>query len=117
MSLRHDEAFYLAAALNAPSIDRLLKPLQARGLWGPRHIHKKVLELPIPQFEPSEKAHLKLAELGRACIQEVAEWLEAGGPGKVRSIGKLRSMVRDMLAEELGEIDEWVEPLLHASKR
>jgi hypothetical protein len=47
----------------------------------------------------------------------VAEWLEAGGPGQVRSIGKLRSMVRDMLAEELGEIDEWVEPLLHASGR
>jgi hypothetical protein len=30
----------------------------------------------------------------------------------VRSIGKLRSMVREMLAEEIGEIDQWVEPLL-----
>jgi hypothetical protein len=47
----------------------------------------------------------------------VADWLEAGGPGKVRSIGKLRSMVREMLAEELGEIDEWVEPLLQASEQ
>ena len=82
-----------------------LKPLQARGLWGPRHIHKKVLELPIPQFDPLEEAHRKLAELGRACTQKVADWLEAGGPGKVRSIGKLRSMVRGMLAEELGEIN------------
>jgi hypothetical protein len=45
------------------------------------------------------------------------DWLEAGGPGKVRSIGKLRSVVRDMLAEELGQIDEWVEPLLRASER
>jgi len=26
-------------------------------------------------------------------------------------------MVREMLAEELGEIDELVEPLLHASER
>jgi hypothetical protein len=42
----------------------------------------------------------------------VADWLEASRPGKVRSIGKLRSMVREMLAEELGEIDQWVEPLL-----
>lgn len=37
---------------------------------------------------------------------------EAGGPGKVHSIGKLRSMVREMLAEELGQIDELVEPML-----
>jgi hypothetical protein len=54
--------------------------------------------------------------LGRVCIREVAECLEAGGPGKVRSIGKLRSMLRETLAEELGEIDEWVEPLLHANE-
>ena len=58
-----------------------------------------------------------LAELGRACTQKVTDWLEASGPGKVRSIGKLRSMMREILAEELGEIDEWVEPLLHASER
>ncbi len=69
---------------------------------------------------PAEKIaekHLKLAELGRVCTQKVADWLEAGGPGKVRSIGKLRSMVREMLAEELGEIDELAEPLLHVSER
>jgi SAM-dependent methyltransferase len=110
-----DEACYLVSVLNAPLIDRLLKPMQARGLWGPRHIHKKVLELPIPQFDPSEEVHLKLAELGRACSIGVADWLEAGGPEKVRSIGKLRSMVREMLAEELGQIDELVEPMLGAS--
>jgi len=112
-----DEAYYMATLLNAPIIDRVIKPMQARGLWGPRHICKKVLELPIPQFDPSEEAHLKLVELGRACTPKVADWLEGGGPGKVRSVGKLRSMVREMLAEELGEIDGWVEPLLHASER
>lgn len=90
--------------------------MQARGLWGPRHIHKKVLELPIPRFDPTEEGHLKLAELGRTCTQKVADWLEAGGPGKVRSIGKLRSMVRQMLAEELKEIDGWVEPLLNTGE-
>jgi hypothetical protein len=45
----------------------------------------------------------------------MAEWLEGGGPGKVRSTGKLRSMVREMLAEELSQIDELVEPMLRAS--
>ncbi|MGA9349886.1 MAG: N-6 DNA methylase [Anaerolineae bacterium] len=111
-----DETCYLVSVLNAPLIDRLLKPMQARGLWGPRHIHKKVLELPIPQFDPSEEAHLKLAELGRACTQKVADWLEAGGPGKVRSIGKRRSMVREMLAEELEEIDGLVRKMMEECK-
>jgi hypothetical protein len=55
-----------------------------------------------------------LRELGRACTQKVADWLETGGPGQGRSIGKLRSMVREMLAEELGQIDELVEPMLRA---
>jgi len=49
-----------------------------------------------------QEVRRSLAELGRACIQKAADWLEAGGPGKVRSIGKLRSMVREMLAEERG---------------
>ena len=109
-----DEAHYLAAVLNAPIIDQKLKPMQARGQWGPRHICKKVLELPIPQFDSSREEHLKLAELGKACTQKVADWLEAGGPGKIRSIGKLRSMVREMLAGELGQIDELIEPMLRA---
>ena len=102
----------MAAVLNAPVIDQKLKPMQARGQWGPRHIHKKVLELPIPQFDSSREEHLKLAELGKACTQKVADWLEAGGPGKIRSIGKLRSMVREMLAGELEEIDELVRGML-----
>jgi len=77
-------------------------------------ITKKPLELPIPQFDPSREEHLGLAELGRACTQKVADWVGSGGPGKVRSIGKLRSMVREMLTEELSEIDELVEPMLRA---
>jgi len=43
-----------------------------------------------------------------------SEWLEGCEPGRVRSIGKLRSTVREMLAEELGQIDEMVEPMLRA---
>jgi len=34
------------------------------------------------------------------------------GPGKIRSIGKLRSMVREMLAEELEEIDGLVREMM-----
>ena len=43
--------------------------------------------------------------VGQSLHPKGTEWLESGGPGKVCSIGKLRSMVREMLAEELREID------------
>ncbi|MGC8959942.1 MAG: Eco57I restriction-modification methylase domain-containing protein [Chloroflexia bacterium] len=110
------EAYYLAAILNAPLTDKLIKPAQARGLWGPRHICKKVLDLPIPRFDPVQPEHRRLAELGKACSERVAEWLSAGGPGKTRSIGRLRGMVREMLKEELGEIDEYTKRVLDMGK-
>jgi len=111
------EAYYLAAILNAPATDRLIKPAQARGLWGPRHICKKVLDLPIPQFDPAQAEHRRLAELGKACSERVAAWLDAGGPGKTQSIGRLRAMVREMLKEELAEIDECTIQILGAETR
>ena len=40
-----DEAYYFIAVLNSKILDQLLKPLQTRGLWGARHIHKKPLEI------------------------------------------------------------------------
>ena len=86
--------------------------MQARGLWGPRHICKKVLELPIPQFDEKNAAHRRLTELGEACRANVAQWLTSGGAGKIKSIGKLRGMVREMLKEELKEIDALVEKIL-----
>jgi hypothetical protein len=86
--------------------------MQARGQWGPRHICKKVLEFPIPRFDVSDSRHIRLTELGKECSQKVADWVQSGGTGKIKSIGKLRSMVRKMLGEELKEIDELVGYLL-----
>jgi len=107
------EAHFLAAILNASVIDERIKPMQARGLWGPRDIHKKVLELPIPQFDSSNPIHLELVKLGELCSQKVCKWIQTGGPGKIKSIGKLRAMVREMLAKELKEIDKLVGHLLN----
>lgn len=107
-----NEAHYLSSILNSPTVDNLIKPMQARGLWGPRGIEKKVLELPIPRFRSDNSNHLKLAELGEHCCQKVRDWLAAGGPGQVKSIGRLRGMVRQMLKTELEEIDGIVTSLL-----
>lgn len=102
-----DEAHYLAAVLNAPIINRLIKPMQARGLWGARDIHKKVLELPIPVYDADNEAHRRLSERGAACAEAVRAWIAGGGPGATKSIGRLRSTVRAevVAADELAAID------------
>jgi hypothetical protein len=106
------EASFLAAVLNAPAVDKAIKASQARGLWGARHVHKKVLDLPIPKFDAESNAHRRLAEIGETCAKRVNEWIAAGGPGQTRSIGLLRSRVRQMLKDELAEIDSIVKPML-----
>lgn len=104
--------YYLGAIFNAPKVDALIKPMQARGLWGPRHICKKVLELPIPQFDAKNIVHHQLAELGKECSAKVERWLASGGAGNIKSIGKLRGMAREMLKDELKEIDGVVKKIL-----
>jgi len=108
----HKEALYLSAVLNAPVIDKLIKPMQTRGLWGPRDICKKVLELPIPKYNTSNPVHLSLAELSETCTQKVAQWVKSEGTGTSKSIGVLRRKVREMLSKELNEIDELVKKIL-----
>lgn len=111
------EAHYVAAILNAPQIDRMVKPLQAKGLWGPRHICKKVLELPIPEFSESNRKQMKLAEIAEECAEKV----KGSAPGLKESfgqmrgphvIGRARAAVREALKDELSEIDGIVRELL-----
>lgn len=111
-TINPSEAHFLAAILNSPEIDRIIKPMQTRGQWGPRDITKKVLELPIPQFEAGNPQHERLVELGELCARKVRDWLAQGGPGQVKSIGRLRQIVRQTLKTELMEIDEIVKRIL-----
>jgi hypothetical protein len=112
------EGDYLVAVLNSPTVDTLIKPMQARGLWGPRDITKKVWELPIPQFNPADRAHLRLAEIAEACAEKVKEMVptlkglfkDLRGP---RAIGRARTAVREALKAELTEIDGIVKHILN----
>jgi hypothetical protein len=107
-----NDALYLASLLNAPITDKMIKPMQATGLWGPRVIHKKPLELPIPAFDSKDKAHQRLVELGKECSKKVEEWVKTEMPKDIKGIGVLRSRVRQMLALELAEIDGLVKGIL-----
>ena len=105
-----EEACYLAAILNSATVDELLKPMQSRGLWGPRHIHKKVLEIPIPKYNPSDENHRALSQLGEQCTQKVEQLLPQ--LTKSRSIGHTRRLIKAQLKEELARIDEIVKQIL-----
>jgi hypothetical protein len=60
-----NEAFYLVAILNSSILDELIKPMQSKGEFGERDIHKKPLEFPIPKYNPNNPIHIKLSEFGR----------------------------------------------------
>jgi hypothetical protein len=75
-------------------------------------MHKKVLDLPIPKFDDKNTIHLQLTKLGEECHVKVKQWLTDGGAGNIKSIGKLRSMVRKTLKDELSEIDSLVKQIL-----
>lgn len=112
------EAYYLCSILNSPIVDDLIKPMQSRGLFGPRDIHKKVLELPIPEFNPLNEDHKTLATLGEDCTKKVSNLLSKGTATKTSaelgsaSIGNLRKMIKAELADEIKEIDGIVKGIL-----
>ncbi len=105
-----DEADYLAAFLNADAPNLAIKDFQAKGNFGPRHVHKAILEVPLPRYDASVAAHRALAAAGRACAAEAETWLASAlaalRPDRRRpGVGALRSSLRAHLAPRLAEID------------
>ncbi|MCS7207900.1 MAG: N-6 DNA methylase [Dehalococcoidia bacterium] len=104
------EAHYICAILNAPLVDKTIKPFQTKGLLGERHISRWPFEvLPIPKFDPRNRVHLRLAALSEACHAKVARMGPFSGD---TSIGRLRRQVRETLREEIKEIDALVQKML-----
>jgi phosphohistidine phosphatase SixA len=107
------EAYYLCTCLNSSTVDKKIQNFRRRQQKTRPNIHKKIFDIVnIPRFDPSNDIHRRLAELGELCSQKVAEWLKSRGQGKIKSIGVLRSRVREMLKDELKEIDGLVQKIL-----
>ncbi len=116
-----DEAHYLAAYLNAPAVDKAIKPYQSEGAFGAqsgggqRDIQRRPFEvLAWPRYNPNDKKHKRLATLGRKAHAKVADWLTtAAEKDRQAPTGKLRSRLRaEVLETALKEIDELVEAVL-----
>lgn len=101
------EADYVTAILNSEQANYEIKPFQTRGQQGERDIEKKILELPIPAFDPTSQIHLRIAELGARAADEALQ-LEVP---ETRSLGRVRGFVRAKLCDALDEIDSLVKKL------
>ncbi len=107
----YDEALFISAMLNAPIVDSLIKPMQSRGQWGERDIHKKVFELPLPKYDPKNKKHVELISLAKQA-QVKSEKLVIGMESKYSGVGKIRQLIKVEITEELLKIDKIVRELI-----
>ncbi len=104
-----DEASYLVAILNAPSLTELVRPYMSYGK-DERHIDKNVWKLPIPKYDPDNVDHVRVVELSETLTREVHE-LEFSTTNFVVQ----RRAVRTHLAQSSAgiELDDLVAEIVH----
>lgn len=103
-----EEAYYLTAILNSSSPNEMMKDFQAKGLFGPRHVHKKILDIYYPLFDENNKLHQKLTELSKAAHEKTAAYLAANPPQQSLTavhLGRLRTAIKKHLSKEMQEMD------------
>lgn len=59
-----EEALYLIGIMNSNYVNEIIRPFQARGLFGERHIHKLVYKV-IPPFDDENPLHQELVNISR----------------------------------------------------
>lgn len=96
-----EEAYYLSSVINSNYIDSLIKERQSRGSFGERSIVKLPLEFAIPLFNPDNDDHLELVRLGEECHELVRN-----------SQFKARKKIKEVLSEQMEEIDTLIRSLL-----
>ena len=104
-----DIAYYLACFLNSDYANEIIKDFQTTGLFGPRDIHKRILEVPLPFYNARENDHKLLAEMGKKCEKKVTGFLSSLGD---YNVGTLRMQVRSLLSHEWKEIDGILKKLI-----
>jgi len=113
----HDlnEVYYLVSILNSALPNELMKDFQATGLFGARHVHKKILDVYFPRFDPSNEIHSRLATLSRIAHEKTSLFLIENPPSGSLTplrLGNLRLEIKRYLIDEMREIDELVAELI-----
>ncbi|WP_439943340.1 N-6 DNA methylase [Streptomyces sp. BBFR115] len=104
-----EEGTYICSILNSPALTEIVRPLMSYGK-DERHIDKAVWQLPIPEFDPANPNHQRLAELGAAEAGRIAA-LELD---EAKNFVKLRQVIRSVIADSPNaeELDQLVRLLL-----
>ncbi len=100
------EAYYVSAIFNSEIINELIKPLQPRGLFGARAIHRRPLLFAIPKFNGNDDMHLKLADIGKECHEKVKAM-------KFAQKNNVRAKVRNTLKGEITDINKIVSKFIN----
>ncbi len=102
------EGHYVASFLNSGYANLAIKDFQSKGLFGERDIHKLIVMLPLPAFQKTDVRHQRISELGKASATIAKRTADSKGWERLdaRKLGRARTHLRELLHEELGEIDE-----------
>ncbi|MFZ2322311.1 MAG: N-6 DNA methylase [Ignavibacteriaceae bacterium] len=109
------EAYYLTSIFNSSVPNEKMKDFQSKGLFGARHVHKKILDIYYPRFDETNETHIKLAQLSEQAHKKAKQYLEANPPQQELSaihLGRLRVAIKKHLSEEMKEIDNLVKKVM-----
>ena len=108
-----NEAYYICSFLNSGITNFIIKDFQSRGLFGARDVHKKILEVPLPNYSNTEPEHVKLAVLGEECKRKSEQYLNNYLKSTSKpNLGILRSKIKNHLVEELEKIDNILKQII-----
>lgn len=101
------EADFVSGFLNSRfAADRIIDWMNL-GLFGPRHIHKRVLDVPFPRFDAGDQLHQELAEVSSR-LRQSSEAALTGLPDL--PTGRQRLWLRKQLSQaDLEYVEELVE--------
>ncbi len=109
------ESFYLAAILNSSIPNLLMKDFQAKGLFGARHVHKKILDIYFPKFDENNELHTLISSLSMDAHDKAEKFLKANPPQHELTpvhLGRLRLAIKKHLSSEMMEIDKLVKKII-----
>ena len=108
-----EEAYYLSAVLNSKLLNKQIKIKKSS-----RHIFKIPFEIPIQKYDPMNKSHQNLAQLGIQGEKLTKRQIKNLNSEKNQSISryKLQNMLSVKLEPILAEIDEFLKPQFFDSK-
>jgi hypothetical protein len=109
-----NEAYFLSVFLNSDYVDNLISDFVTRGLFGRRDVHKRVLDVPWPDWDPDIASHRRVAALGEAFAEEARRLV----PSMPEDVGRARTQLRSMLdLAQLHEAEQLVTEMSLAAAR